>query len=475
MLRAAIMGLGQAVSLEYFSYESLSLNVYNEDYIVTQVILYKHGLIDVFLYTLWSLCTTVSTPESRISGQPTLQNHPIATIPMQLSLPPPNAQLDGSPSFQVASQEPSASEKTWLLSFQLKTQSCQLDKLLNTDLTNKMEEDNVAPLTKEYIASVLSEVAGGHVSVSSREVSIDLSATGRKCQKDYGQPRTQPPAVGPGGFLHGGPVWYKALEDSVINAEYVRRTRKDFDCSVDGDADPVLYKAMVTWARVPPPKDTPTLIRELSCMYINWYGAFIESAAKIMWKSVYKYRRIANGKIEYMKKTLASYKFTRWMPDDEKKDVEYMPIPVDPNDYERSNLFNLYEPGAYLQKDYSREDSNSSSGGSSSGGGGGVITKGQLRRVMENNLPYDYINDLNDVLKKYNLNTPKRMAGFLAQVRHETAGLTTFYQPIDGGAGAIHMLPANFRIAREDVAEIKSAFTKKFGSCRGGSDRDAGA
>ncbi|PRP73875.1 hypothetical protein PROFUN_16493 [Planoprotostelium fungivorum] len=122
--------------------------------------------------------------------------------------------------------------------------------------------------------------------------------------------------------------------------------------------------------------------------------------------------------------------------------------------------------------------SSSSSGGSSSGGGGGgngVITKDQLRRVMENNLPYDYINDLNDVLKKYNLNTPKRMAGFLAQVRHETAGLTTFYQPIDGGAGAIHMLPANFRIACEDVAEIKSAFTKKFGSCRGGSDRDAGA
>ncbi|PRP76706.1 hypothetical protein PROFUN_14934 [Planoprotostelium fungivorum] len=58
-----------------------------------------------------------------------------------------------------------------------------------------------------------------------------------------------------------------------------------------------------------------------------------------------------------MKKTLASYKFTRWMPDDEKKDVEYMPIPVDPNDYECSNLFNLYEPRAYLQKDYSREDS----------------------------------------------------------------------------------------------------------------------
>ncbi|PRP75696.1 hypothetical protein PROFUN_15404 [Planoprotostelium fungivorum] len=303
----------------------------------------------------------------------------------------------------------------------------ELDKLLNdADLTDKMEEDNVAPITEEYTAPI-SEVADD-TSVSTREVSIDLSATGRKRRKDYGQPRTQPPAArmsgeeewslkdkpcwkyirpflpipaGPGGFLHGGPVWHKSLEDSVIDAEYVRRTKKDFDRSVEGDADPVLYKAMVTWARVPPSKDTPlsadtdapltrTLIRELSYMYINWYGAFIKSTAKILWKSVYKYRRIVNGEIEYvedvhfdlhsdeqMKKILASYKFTRWMPDDKKKpsifepyklwlehenrrdyeDIEYIPIPVDPSDYERCNLFNLYEPGAYLQKDYSREDS----------------------------------------------------------------------------------------------------------------------
>jgi len=104
----------------------------------------------------------------------------------------------------------------------------------------------------------------------------------------------------------------------------------------------------------------------------------------------------------------------------------------------------------------------------------GGVTKDQLRAVMENGLPYDYINDLNDVLNKYGLNTPLRRAGFLAQVRHETAGLTTFYQPLDGGAGAIHMLPANFRIACEDEPEIRDAFVRSFGSCRGGSDLDAG-
>jgi len=110
------------------------------------------------------------------------------------------------------------------------------------------------------------------------------------------------------------------------------------------------------------------------------------------------------------------------------------------------------------------------------GNGGGSLSADQLRKIMQNNLPYDYINDVNDVLKMYQLDTPIRMAGFLAQVRHETAGLTTFYQPLDGGAGAIHMLPANFRIACQDVAEIRDAFSRRFGGagCNGGNDQEAG-
>ena len=42
---------------------------------------------------------------------------------------------------------------------------------------------------------------------------------------------------------------------------------------------------------------------------------------------------------------------------------------------------------------------------------------------------------------------PLRAAAFLAHVRHETDGFRAQYQPLDMGAGAIHMIPYNFRLA----------------------------
>lgn len=46
-----------------------------------------------------------------------------------------------------------------------------------------------------------------------------------------------------------------------------------------------------------------------------------------------------------------------------------------------------------------------------------------------------YLPHIETALNTYNMNTNLRIAAFLAQVRHETAGLTTFFQPADNGAG----------------------------------------
>ncbi|KAJ3366105.1 hypothetical protein GGF31_008172 [Allomyces arbusculus] len=48
---------------------------------------------------------------------------------------------------------------------------------------------------------------------------------------------------------------------------------------------------------------------------------------------------------------------------------------------------------------------------------------------------------------EYGLCTPARFAVFIGQIAHETARLTVFQQPADGGAGAIHMIPANWPYA----------------------------
>ena len=85
-------------------------------------------------------------------------------------------------------------------------------------------------------------------------------------------------------------------------------------------------------------------------------------------------------------------------------------------------------------------------------------------------------------LEEAGMLTPLRVANFLAQVRHETAGLSILYQPLDNGAGALHMLPFNFRYACEDVPGLRQAFADAFPACAAsrstpcgcGSDVEAG-
>jgi len=83
-------------------------------------------------------------------------------------------------------------------------------------------------------------------------------------------------------------------------------------------------------------------------------------------------------------------------------------------------------------------------------------------------------------LETYNLDCPLRTAAFLAQVRHETAALSTLYQPADNGAGAIHMIPTNFRVACEDISGLRDVFNSEFpgctksSPCQCGSDVEAG-
>ncbi|KAI9221648.1 hypothetical protein BC828DRAFT_422212 [Blastocladiella britannica] len=59
--------------------------------------------------------------------------------------------------------------------------------------------------------------------------------------------------------------------------------------------------------------------------------------------------------------------------------------------------------------------------------------------------------------------TGARLAAFMATLRHETAALGTLFQPLDGGAGGIHMIPANFQAAAAGIPRLADALTAEFG------------
>eukprot|EP01124_Arcella_intermedia_P021359 TRINITY_DN2979_c0_g1_i1.p1 TRINITY_DN2979_c0_g1~~TRINITY_DN2979_c0_g1_i1.p1 ORF type:complete len:353 (+),score=51.42 TRINITY_DN2979_c0_g1_i1:22-1080(+) len=97
-----------------------------------------------------------------------------------------------------------------------------------------------------------------------------------------------------------------------------------------------------------------------------------------------------------------------------------------------------------------------------------VLTLGDLQAIMKSTHPdlANWVTPINIALDRYQMNCPKRLINFLAQVRHETAGLTVFHQPLDNGAGVLHMTPSNWPLACSSVSEIAEAFGEAFPGCQ---------
>ena len=90
---------------------------------------------------------------------------------------------------------------------------------------------------------------------------------------------------------------------------------------------------------------------------------------------------------------------------------------------------------------------------------GSGVDKAYMDKIIKRYLPH-----LQTAIEAFDLNcSPERLANFLAQVRHETNQLKTMYQPIDGGAGAVHMIPAHFPRIISQVKPVRKAFDVEFG------------
>ncbi|KAL7751055.1 hypothetical protein RI367_003635 [Sorochytrium milnesiophthora] len=67
-----------------------------------------------------------------------------------------------------------------------------------------------------------------------------------------------------------------------------------------------------------------------------------------------------------------------------------------------------------------------------------------------------------EAMARYNMTSPQRIAAFLAQIRHETAGLSTLWQHLDNGAGGIHMIPTNFPAAIAGIPQLNNTFNVQY-------------
>ena len=75
------------------------------------------------------------------------------------------------------------------------------------------------------------------------------------------------------------------------------------------------------------------------------------------------------------------------------------------------------------------------------------------------NVVRQYLPHLNNAIEYYDLNCARnRLANYLAQVRHETNGLTVMRQVLDGGSATIHLLPAYFSRAISTIPPARKMY-----------------
>ncbi|PRP73628.1 hypothetical protein PROFUN_16735, partial [Planoprotostelium fungivorum] len=171
----------------------------------------------------------------------------------------------------------------------------------------------------------------------------------------------------------GGDFWETRYGKSRIKEKIMRESAAGLDRSVSEYCIEA-YEGIILFS-----EDTePEAMWDLIVLYMNWFTAYIEGTNSILWKTIYNYTRIRNKKpveiqdVRFELKTQSEMKgllhpscFTRpnqevaydawpiWFGSKLRntfKNIEYNPIPGASNN---SNLFNLYEPGPYLQRDFS--------------------------------------------------------------------------------------------------------------------------